>query len=78
MTSIFFRWVGEKPPTRQTSPKNPYQELEREACEELQREDGLRSPSGVEFTLLDVPGGQVKGKVGPCWGNDARHGCFQK
>ena len=33
-------------------------ELEREACEELQREDGLRSPSGVEFTLLDVPGGR--------------------
>ena len=33
--------------------------MEREACEELQREDGLRSPSGVEFTLLDVPGGRV-------------------
>lgn len=39
--------------------KSIHQELEREACEELQREDGLRSPSGVEFTLLDVPGGRV-------------------
>ena len=34
-----------------------WQDLERFPCEELQREDGLRSPGGAELTLLDVPGG---------------------
>lgn len=33
-------------------------DLERFPCEELQREDGLRSPGGAELTLLDVPGGR--------------------
>ncbi|CAK9045900.1 unnamed protein product [Durusdinium trenchii] len=33
-------------------------DLERFPCEEIQREDGLRTPSGAELSLLDVPGGR--------------------
>ena len=32
-------------------------ELERFPSEELQREEGLRTPKGAEINLLDVPGG---------------------